>query len=267
RAKLIAQTHFDKDVPIKEVSSKRGFVTLTGAYKGVPVSIVAIGMGISMMDFFVREVRAVTEGPLDIIRFGSCGSISERAKVGTLAVATDGAVCATRNYDHFTGTGDNSAGLTKWLNKVTGRNDPYHLSQVVKPDSRLSNKLVSKIKEAAGADNVATGLNVTADSFYSSQARYDPRFPDDNQQLVETIQKRYPNAITLEMESFMLLHLAACSGRKADGSVDPQLRIRAAATTMIFADRLGGEFITYEVTEKLEALAGKACLETLVEMQ
>ena len=28
-----------------------------------------------MMDMMVREVRAVTKGPLKIIRFGSCGSI------------------------------------------------------------------------------------------------------------------------------------------------------------------------------------------------
>ncbi|KAJ3064949.1 hypothetical protein HDU99_004316, partial [Rhizoclosmatium hyalinum] len=253
RAKLIAQTHFDKDVPIKEVSSKRGFVTLTGAYKGVPVSIVAIGMGISMMDFFVREVRAVTEGPLDIIRFGSCGSISTDAKVGSLAVATDGSVCATRNYDHFTGS------------KKDVKSEPYHISQAVEANSELSNLLRDKIADAVGKKNVATGLNVTADSFYSSQARLDPRFADENQTLIETIHKRYPNAITLEMESYMLLHLAACSGKREDGSIDPTLKIRAAACTMIFADRVGGAFISGpEATEKLEASGGKACLEALI---
>ena len=32
---------------------------LTGTYKGVPVSIVSIGMGAPNMDFFVREGREV----------------------------------------------------------------------------------------------------------------------------------------------------------------------------------------------------------------
>ncbi|KAJ3076418.1 hypothetical protein HDU98_003281 [Podochytrium sp. JEL0797] len=248
RARLIAKKHFDSQTV--EVASKRGFVTITGTYKGVPVSIVAIGMGISMMDFFVREVRAVVEGPMDIIRFGSCGSISTAAKVGTLAVATEGSIAATRNFDHFTGS-------------VPG-SQPYILSQPVRPDAGLSNALLARITESAGKENVATGLNVTADSFYSSQARQDPRFPDENAKLLETIQHAYPTAITLEMESYMLLHLAACSGRQVDGSVDPALRIRAAAATMIFADRLGGAFITPEVTERMEELGGKACLDALV---
>ncbi|KAJ3014809.1 UNVERIFIED_CONTAM: hypothetical protein HDU68_000124, partial [Siphonaria sp. JEL0065] len=119
--------------------------------------------------------------------------------------------------------------------------------------------------EAVGKSNITTGLNVSADSFYSSQGRQDPRFADENKNLIETIQKRYPNAATLEMESFLLLHLAACSGQKADGkTVDPQLKIRAAAMTMIFADRFGGEFISPAVVEKMEASGGKACLDALV---
>lgn len=67
RAEKIA-TFLDKDAPTKTITSHRGFTTITGEYKGVPVSIVAIGMGPSMMDFFVRESRAVTNGPMAIVR-------------------------------------------------------------------------------------------------------------------------------------------------------------------------------------------------------
>ena len=67
RAEKIA-TFLDKDVPIKKITSHRGFTTITGAYHGVPVSIVSIGMGPSMMDFFVRESRAVIRGPMAIVR-------------------------------------------------------------------------------------------------------------------------------------------------------------------------------------------------------
>ncbi|KAI9336293.1 nucleoside phosphorylase domain-containing protein [Obelidium mucronatum] len=239
RARLIANTHFDKDTPITEVTSKRGFLTLTGTYQKVPVSIVAIGMGLAMMDFFVREVRAVTEGPLEIIRFGSCGSISPEAKVGMVAVAT-GSACATRNYNHFDGV----------IKPKGTKSKPYLISRVVQPDIQLSKNLHIKIASSVGASNTVMGLNVTADSFYSSQARVDPRFADENQSLIEGILKEHKDAITLEMESFMLLHLASCAGRRLDGSKDPQLQIRAAAATMIFADRTGGGFITPAVVEK-----------------
>ena len=53
-----------------------------------------------MMDMFLREVAHVTQGPLKIIRFGSCGSIDENVPVGTLAVA-QGSVMITRDFDAF----------------------------------------------------------------------------------------------------------------------------------------------------------------------
>lgn len=56
------------DPPLFEKVSHRGFTTVTGRYKGVPVSLVAIGMGAPMIDFLVRESRAVIEGDMVIIR-------------------------------------------------------------------------------------------------------------------------------------------------------------------------------------------------------
>ena len=53
------------------LSSERGFTTITGRYKGVPVSIVSIGMGYPNADFFVREVRECLAGDMVVIRFVS----------------------------------------------------------------------------------------------------------------------------------------------------------------------------------------------------
>jgi uridine phosphorylase len=68
RAELIAKLLDPSPEPLK-IQSKRGYLTITGCYKGVQVSIVAIGMGVAMMDFFVREARAVVDGPMKIIRY------------------------------------------------------------------------------------------------------------------------------------------------------------------------------------------------------
>ena len=51
------------------LSSERGFVTITGRYKGIPISVVSIGMGSPNMDFFVREVRECLVGDMVVIRF------------------------------------------------------------------------------------------------------------------------------------------------------------------------------------------------------
>jgi hypothetical protein len=50
------------------IHSSRGFTTYTGTYKGVPISIISIGMGFPMMDMMIREVRSITTGPMAIIR-------------------------------------------------------------------------------------------------------------------------------------------------------------------------------------------------------
>lgn len=49
--------------------SERGFLTLTGRFRGVPVSVVSIGMGYPNMDFFVREVRECLEGDMVVVRY------------------------------------------------------------------------------------------------------------------------------------------------------------------------------------------------------
>jgi uridine phosphorylase len=51
------------------LSSERGFLTVTGRFKGTPISIVSIGMGSPNMDFFVREIRECITGDIAIVRF------------------------------------------------------------------------------------------------------------------------------------------------------------------------------------------------------
>ena len=50
------------------LTSERGFTTITGRYKGIPISIVSIGMGSPNADFFVREVRECLSGDMVVVR-------------------------------------------------------------------------------------------------------------------------------------------------------------------------------------------------------
>ena len=63
-------------------TSSRGFTTYTGRFNSTLVSIVATGMGTAMMDFLVRESRAVVKGLMAIVRLGSCGGLTSADEVG-----------------------------------------------------------------------------------------------------------------------------------------------------------------------------------------
>lgn len=148
------------------VRSKRGFITHTGTFNGVPVSIVMINMGYPNMDFLVREIRAVTEGALRIIRLGSCAGLRPDLPVGTVAVASEGSILIRQNPDAW-GV-EAPAGMRA--------EEPYLFHRVVPADEQLSRALIEELKAAPeeGEENsrrlaVVGCLNVSSDSFYSSQ--------------------------------------------------------------------------------------------------
>lgn len=66
RARMLAE-NFDS-APF-QLHSDRGFECYTGLYNGKPISILAIGMGFSAMDFLVREARACVDGEMVIVRY------------------------------------------------------------------------------------------------------------------------------------------------------------------------------------------------------
>lgn len=214
--------------------SHRGFLTVTGTYKSVPISIVSIGMGLAMMDFFIREVRHVVKGPLAIIRFGSCGGIAESCRAGQIAVAK-GSVCVQRNYFE----------------------DSYTISPIAPSDPALTETLLAKLTETFTPSGVISGLNATADSFYSTQGRIDSLFVDGNESLIADLKVKHPDAVTLEMESFMLFHLAS---RIADKSEN---KIMTAACTMIFFNRYTNEGVSKEQIQELESRVATALFDTL----
>lgn len=235
RATRIAEAYL---VDSKVFSSHRGFLTITGTYKNrLHVSLVAIGMGLANMDIFVREARAVTDGPMRIVRFGSCGALDESLSVGSLAVASEGAFLITQDPDGET------------------YNQKYRFSKICPCDSKLSRGLVDNAAKLLSSTAVKCGLNATADSFYSSQGRRDPNFDDKNEHLISQISTKYPNALTLEMETFQLFHLArSCQNT----------RIRTSAIKMIFANRKTNDFIDHGVVPELEKRVGQVILEALL---
>lgn len=248
RAELIAK-NFDADKPVKTFQSNRGFTTFTGYYQGVFCSIVAIGMGPSMMDFFVRESRAIVDGPMAVIRFGTCGGMHENAVPGKVGVASGGSGYVVRNPDAFAHMHDNSTD--------TKTEPAYHFSKVCPSDPALNEVLIRTITEELGSDIIIEGTNITADSFYSAQGRLDDRFEDNNVDTIEEILKRYPNAVTMEMETFTLLHLARCC----------HIPIKASAAAIVLANRLTGKVIEGDILKHIEEVGGRAVLQAVATVE
>ncbi|KAM9959078.1 hypothetical protein ACTFIR_000129 [Dictyostelium discoideum] len=230
---------------VEEEKAHRGFVIHTGKYKGIRVSIVSIGMGTPMMDFLVREGRFVVEGPMAIIRYGTCGSIKD-VEVGSLAIA-ESSILIRRNPDFW--HTDN--------NKDQNKCKPYDISKPVEGDKELVNLLKNDFESIFKDRKTVIGINASADSFYSSQGRIDPEFDDFNEQLIENIIDLYDNKVnTLEMETFQLYHLATRSKQP----------IKAASSTIILANRVTQAFLDNNTKVKLEIEGGRACLESLIKI-
>lgn len=214
-------------------------------------------MGNCMMDFFVRETRAVTAGTLAIIRFGSCGSLNPKAPTGTVVVPRGG-YCIRKNLEYF----------VKEENRIIkGPVEPYLISGVFDADKEMSEILAQELHKAmepiAGKNGVGTvisdGLNADGCSFYSSQGRKDPAFWDDNDTVIKRALEAHPETVSLEMETSMLFHLAECARE--------QNPIKAAGCMQVFADRVGNAFIHPDTVAILEPTVGKAVLETLIQIQ
>jgi Phosphorylase superfamily len=182
RAAMIS-SFFDSDnQSTQQYTSNRGFTTFTGTYKGVPVSVVSIGMGYPMMDFFVREARAVVKGPLAIIRFGTCGGLAARALPGSISVASKGAALVSRNVDEITDMVDSLHGertvspqdslesgidsssppppppaVVASAESLSGFPKTYRLSKVVPSDELLSLALVQELSAVFGDQRVVQG--------------------------------------------------------------------------------------------------------------
>ena len=94
RAKFIAETYLED---AKLVNNVRGIQGYTGTYKGVPVSVMASGMGMPSMGIYSHELFHEYDVE-NIIRIGSAGAISPKLHLRDVVMAQG--VCTDSNYVH-----------------------------------------------------------------------------------------------------------------------------------------------------------------------
>lgn len=207
----------------------RFFTSITGLYNGVPVTIIASLMGFPNMDFAVRELRHVVQGPMAIIRVGTCGSPAE-TKVGDITVPSEFHICL-RDPDHF-GPGSEGSSLEQM----------YRVSKGIHCDSGLRKALFERVCVNCTGSKVIDGHNVSSCSFYSSQGRLDHNFNDRNQGLIDHLVRVVPQLVSIEMESGHLMDLASNCTQG----------IHAAACHIIVAQRRSQDFLSNSRKHEIE---------------
>lgn len=94
RAKVIAERFLKDPVQFNSVRNMFGF---TGTYEGRKVSVMGTGMGMPSIGIYASELVKFY-GVKNMIRIGSCGSITDRIRIGSIVLAQG--ACTDSNFAH-----------------------------------------------------------------------------------------------------------------------------------------------------------------------
>lgn len=99
RAKYIAETYLTDAIEVNKVRNMLGY---TGTYKGKRLSVMAHGMGIPSISMYAYEL--IKEfGVKNIIRIGSCGSVSDDIQLMDVVIAMGASTDSKANRERFKG--------------------------------------------------------------------------------------------------------------------------------------------------------------------
>ena len=166
--------------------SNREIVTVTGRYRGMPVSIMSTGMGPDNIEIVLTEILEITERPT-LIRIGSSGALQPEISLGDLVIST-GAVRLENTSSYYV-------------------HDGY---------PAIAHRHVVGALEQACVEMGArhhVGLTATAPGFYAAQGRPMRRLPVRYPALADELRRQ--GVANLEMESSTLFVLAGLAGVRA----------------------------------------------------
>lgn len=169
--------------------SNREFITCTGYYKKMPISVISTGIGADNTEIVMVELSQLVKHA-NIIRIGSCGGLKPNIKLGDLVITT-GAVRLENTTLFFVPEGYPAI---------------------------AHYEVISALKETADQLKVRyhLGLTATAPGFYGPQGRKVAGFPLRFRRM--TIELREMGVLNFEMETSAVLTLAQIRGYRA-GSV------------------------------------------------
>ena len=175
RSKFIAETFLENPVLVNNVRGVQGY---TGTWKGVPVTVMASGMGIPSIGIYSWELYNFYDVD-NIIRVGSAGALADDLKL--MDVVAGAGACTDSNFAHQFGINGTFAPVADYT-------------------------LLSQAVAAAAANGVAlhVGNVLSSDNFYDDGSGG----PD---------QWKKMGVLAIEMEAAGLYMNAARAGKRALG--------------------------------------------------
>eukprot|EP01086_Lenisia_limosa_P009546 TRINITY_DN3302_c0_g1_i1.p1 TRINITY_DN3302_c0_g1~~TRINITY_DN3302_c0_g1_i1.p1 ORF type:complete len:301 (-),score=74.99 TRINITY_DN3302_c0_g1_i1:38-907(-) len=191
-AKKMTSVHF------KHVSG-RDYVTYTGLYKDVPLTVCALnGLGPSMIDFAIREMKAILPPcPTAMVLLSEMATTPKKYYQYSTLVAKD-SVAVVRNPN-----ADQSS---------TNPLEHYTLQTAAPADTELVEILTGKLTDAKVS--VKSGTNCSSSSYLFSRAIDDTNFEEGSQGLLDAVVNSNEQIACLDMETFHLFDLARISSDK-----------------------------------------------------
>ena len=135
RAKFIAENFLQNPRLVNDVRGIQGY---TGTYKGVPVSVMASGMGMPSMGIYSYELFSAY-GVENIIRVGSAGGMQKHVKIRDIVIGMG--ACTNSNYGNQYGLGGTFAPIASYnLLRVCADTAeemclPYHIGNIISSDT------------------------------------------------------------------------------------------------------------------------------------
>jgi purine-nucleoside phosphorylase len=215
RAKFIAETFLENP---RQVTGVRGMLGYTGTYEGRPISVMGSGMGMPSIGIYSYELFKFYDVD-NIIRIGSAGSYTEKAKIFDVVLAT-GAVSES-SYARI---------QSGWDTDIT------------LPSETLNDKLRASAQKL--------GIPLQEGNIHSSDVFY--RQPSDAKPTYWEKLRDERGCLCVEMESFALFANAKVLGKNAaclltisDSFVSPEITTaeqRQKSFTDMMKIALGAEY-------------------------
>lgn len=231
----------------------REYVTITGRYRGMPVSVIGTGIGVDNVEIAVVEAysvhafdlasatRVAGAPPMKFIRIGTSAGVQDEVDPGTLAISTYGLGLdnAGLYYDHPPAD-DTVTEIERQAFRILADATPAGArfrEKIIPYASRASAEAVSALKRQAaalGLDYVA-GITAATPGFYGPSSRVIEGLVNTVPAIkmrLSALQVEGHRVVNMEMESSLLFHIATHLGFTA-GTVCPVISRPTASTAIL----------------------------------
>ena len=246
--------HFEN---IQHEVKHREYVTLTGSYQGIPVSVIGTGIGTdnveialveiyTLFEFDFKTAERISEHPtVNFIRIGTSGGIQSDIPAGTMGIASFalGMDSTGLYYDH--------APVHPFISRIEIM--ATEILEAATPDTaRFKGKIplyaamadpliTATLIEEAKKENIpfVSGITASSPGFYGPSARYieglNNTVPHVKQVLAQFNMEGL-RIINMEMESSILFHLCSQLGYRA-GTICPVISNPSSSADIVDYDK------------------------------